>query len=323
MSAPDASCCSGSSQREDAREQLLEALAWPAPHHHRYRALLDAFHGRDGSLPPLPKGSSPTNSRRRRPQAPALVLREAASTSRIRPRVAHHLGVQGEARAVCRGPSWPRWAVRRPNGPWTRWSACRRCDRRASDAVAEERLRALAQAGTAIAAGRLIERERDAVAWPCAAASGRGRPGAARRGAGVRRDAAAPRATRVGREALGVGRATTASVRSTRAATSRRRSSWSGLPPTRSRRSTRARHALLQTVVPLAAAPDRADPARARLGEEQQWRDGAALVSELAGVAESSYAATAASRRRSSTRRSRRKGAVFVVDEDLRVVAEL
>ena len=78
----------------------------------------------------------------------------------------------------------------------------------------------------------------------------------------------------------------------------------------------------VQTVVPLAAARDLEPIMRSELGEEQQWRDGAALVSELAGrdVVVCGHGGLEAAL---VDPPKWRKGAVFVVDEDLRVVAEL
>ena len=78
----------------------------------------------------------------------------------------------------------------------------------------------------------------------------------------------------------------------------------------------------VQTVEPLAAARGLEPILRDELGEERQWRDGAALVGELAGrdVVICGHGGLEAAL---VDPPKWRKGAAFVVDEDLKVVAEV
>jgi phosphohistidine phosphatase SixA len=78
----------------------------------------------------------------------------------------------------------------------------------------------------------------------------------------------------------------------------------------------------VQTVEPLAAARGLEPILRDELGEDRQWRDGAALVGELAGrdavvCGHGGLEATLVDPPKW------RKGATFVVDEGLRIIAEL
>jgi phosphohistidine phosphatase SixA len=78
----------------------------------------------------------------------------------------------------------------------------------------------------------------------------------------------------------------------------------------------------VQTVVPLAAARGLEPILRDELGEDQQWRDGAELVRALAGsdvvvCGHGGLEVTLVDPPKW------RKGAAFVVDDDLRVVSEL
>ena len=78
----------------------------------------------------------------------------------------------------------------------------------------------------------------------------------------------------------------------------------------------------VQTVEPLAAARGLEPILRDELGEDRQWRDGAALVGELAGrdVVVCGHGGLEAAL---VDPPKWRKGAAFVVDQDLRVVAEI
>jgi CHAD domain-containing protein len=141
------------SAREDARTQLLEALASP-----RYRALLDTFATAIAGLPALPKGASADALARhgfrrlrraveRLPDPPSdhelHRLRIKAKRARYAVELAALDGATSAKRAV--------EALKRVQDV---------IGEHQDAVVAEERLRALARARTAVAAGRLIERER-------------------------------------------------------------------------------------------------------------------------------------------------------------------
>jgi CHAD domain-containing protein len=140
--------------RDEARTQLLDALASP-----RYRALLDAFATAIAALPRLPKGADADALARhsfRRVRRNAESLPPEPSDGEL-----HRLRIKAKrARyaaelAALDGAVPAKQAV----------EALKRVQdvigEHQDAVVAEQRLRALARARTAVAAGRLIERERE------------------------------------------------------------------------------------------------------------------------------------------------------------------
>jgi CHAD domain-containing protein/adenylate cyclase class IV len=139
--------------RDEARGQLLEALGSP-----RYRALLDAFATAIAAVPSLPKGADADSLagqafhrlRRASERLPAEPSDEQLHRLRIkakRARYAAELAALGGAASAKRAVD----ALKQVQDV---------IGEHQDAVVAEERLRALARARTAVAAGRLIERER-------------------------------------------------------------------------------------------------------------------------------------------------------------------
>ena len=139
--------------RDEARGQLLEALGSP-----RYRALLDAFATAIAAVPGLPKGADADSLageafhrlRRASERLPAEPSDEELHRLRIkakRARYAAELAALGGAASAKRAVE----ALKRVQDV---------IGEHQDAVVAEERLRALARARTAVAAGRLIEGER-------------------------------------------------------------------------------------------------------------------------------------------------------------------
>jgi CHAD domain-containing protein len=140
--------------REESRAQLLEALASP-----RYSALLDMFATAISGLPRLRKGVDANALARdafRRLRRDAEALHAAPSDEELhqlriqakRARYAAELAALGGASSATRAVD----ALKRVQDV---------IGEHQDAVVAEERLRALARARTAVAAGRLIERERE------------------------------------------------------------------------------------------------------------------------------------------------------------------